>query len=171
MVKKQSQYTQAGGNSENAVVLQYMPLARKAAWRYTGRGAEYEDLVQEAFIALKNLIRHYNETSPRQPLSLYLWYRLPAKIRDAAEKMRRGRDHDSLEQKQEEAGFDIPFNDANYAFLELLECLNPDEQKLARRLAAGYTQAELARGMSITQQAVSRRVGLLRRKVRSALCR
>lgn len=169
MVEKQHQNTGTKVSGENAVVLQYMPLARKAAWRYTGRGAEYDDLVQEAFIALKGLVRRYNESRPSQPLSLYLWYRLPAKIRDAAEKMRRGQDHESLEQKQEEVGFDVPFNDANYAFLELLECLDPDEQKLARGLAAGYTQAELARGLSVTQQAVSRRVAVLRRKIRSAL--
>lgn len=167
--EKMQQNSLAVPSAKDAQALRYMPLVRKIAWRYTGRGAEYEDLVQEAFIALWQLIARYETDRPPQPLGLYLWYRLPAKVRDRAEKLRRAGDHDSLDQKQEEAGFDVPFTDANYAFLELLECLSPDEQRLARALASGWTQAETGRAFHITQQAVSCRVAGLRKKVRSVL--
>ncbi|MGI6076143.1 MAG: sigma-70 family RNA polymerase sigma factor [Pyramidobacter sp.] len=163
------QDTIATTSMKGALALRYMPLARKIAWRYTGRGAEYEDLLQEAFIELYRLIGRYQSNRPPQTLSLYLWYRLPAKVRDRAEKLRRSSDHDSLEQKYEEAGFDVPFSDANYALFELLECLSPDEQKLARALASGWTQAEVGQALRISQQAVSRRVAGLRKKIRSAL--
>jgi RNA polymerase sigma-70 factor (ECF subfamily) len=36
--------------SADEIALAYMPLGRKVAWSYAGRGAEYEDLVQEAFM-------------------------------------------------------------------------------------------------------------------------
>ena len=34
----------------------YAPLVRSVAWRYAGRGAEFEDLVQEGCLALIVLI-------------------------------------------------------------------------------------------------------------------
>jgi len=44
-------------DSENgALLLSYGPLVRSVARRYSGRGAEYEDLIQEGYLALMSLI-------------------------------------------------------------------------------------------------------------------
>lgn len=92
----------------NETALRFLPLAKKIAWQYTGRGAEYEDLVQEGMIALFELVRRYDEERPPQRLSLFIWYRLRGRVRDAAARLRRDGAHDSLEQKFEDDGFDVP---------------------------------------------------------------
>lgn len=153
----------------NETALRFLPLAKKIAWQYTGRGAEYEDLVQEGMIALFELVRRYDEERPPQRLSLFIWYRLRGRVRDAAVRLRRDGAHDSLEQKFEDDGFDVPYEEGRYAVFELLESLPPRERELARGLASGLTQKELARRCAISQQAVSKRVRCLRDKVRRAL--
>ena len=157
--------------SADEIALAYMPLGRKVAWSYAGRGAEYEDLVQEAFLALRELAaRHENGDHPEQSLGLYIWFRLRGKVRDAAARLRSAALHDSLEQRREDDGFDVPFEESSYAVFDLLEGLSPDEQRLARGLARGVTQKEFAREFSISQQGVSKRIGRLREKLRSSMC-
>lgn len=153
----------------NEIALRFLPLAKKIAWQYTGRGAEYEDLVQEGMIALFELVRRYDEERPAQRLSLFVWYRLRGRVRDAAARLRRDGAHDSLEQKFEDDGFDVPCEEGSYAVFDLLESLPPPERELALGLASGLTQKELARRCAVSQQAVSKRVCRLRDKVRRTL--
>ena len=44
------------------LVRQYLPLARRLAWRYAGRGEPFEDLVQVASLGLLNAARRYDES-------------------------------------------------------------------------------------------------------------
>ena len=149
--------------------LAYMPLARKVAWSYAGNGAEYEDLVQEGYIALRELVIRHERERPDQSLGLYIWCRLRGRIRDAASRLRRASAHDSLEQKHEDDGFDVAFNDASIGVFELLEGLSSDERRLATGLYKGATQKELAARFAISQQSVSKRIGRLREKLRVSL--
>ena len=149
--------------------LAYMPLARRLARNYAGNGAEYEDLVQEGFIALRALVARHEQERPDQSLGLYLWYRLRGCVRDAAARLRRASAHDSLEQKREDDGFDVAFEDTSIGVFELLQSLSPDERRLARGLYAGATQKELASRLAVSQQSVSKRIGRLREKVRASL--
>ena len=70
------------------IVESYTPLVKATACRYQGRGADYEDLVQEGYLALLFLI-------PKCPdmkwLAHFLKNNLPGIVRDAAVRMRRGR--------------------------------------------------------------------------------
>ena len=43
--------------TEDELIEKYAPMVMATARRYAGRGAEYEDLVQEGFLALLILIR------------------------------------------------------------------------------------------------------------------
>lgn len=86
------------------IVDSYTPLVRATARRYEGRGADYEDLVQEGYLALLILI-------PKCPdmkwLAHFLKNNLPGLVRDAAARMRRGRaqgDEVLLEEIEETAG-------------------------------------------------------------------
>jgi RNA polymerase sigma-B factor len=45
----------------DALVTRYLPLARKLAWRYVGRGEPIDDLVQVASLGLVNAARRYDE--------------------------------------------------------------------------------------------------------------
>ena len=148
--------------------LKFMPLARRLARMYAGRGAEYDDLAQEGFIALRALAQRWYAERPAQSLNLYVWNRLRGMMRDAAERLRRGSLHDSLDEKLEVGGFDLPDSDG-FAEFDLLESLPPGDRELALKLAGGATQKDLAAADGISQQAVSKRVAALRRKLRAAL--
>lgn len=47
-------------SASDALVQRHMPLAKKLAWRYAGRGEPYEDLVQVASVGLLNAARRYD---------------------------------------------------------------------------------------------------------------
>ena len=64
----------------------YAPLVRSVAWRYAGRGVEFEDLVQEGCLALLVLIPRCQD---RRWLARYLKTNLPGYVRDAAARMRK----------------------------------------------------------------------------------
>ena len=46
------------------LVRRYLPLARRLAWRYAGRGEPFEDLVQVASLGLLNAAKRYDESRP-----------------------------------------------------------------------------------------------------------
>ena len=72
----------------NDLLVKFTPLVRATAFRYTGRGAEFEDLLQEGYLALIILIRRCTD---RQWLAAYLLNRLPGYVRAAASRIRGGR--------------------------------------------------------------------------------
>ena len=67
------------------LVMNYTPLVKVTAYRYQGRGAEYEDLIQEGYLALLILIPKCKDF---KWLPYFLKSRLPGYVRTAAEKLR-----------------------------------------------------------------------------------
>ena len=146
----------------------YAPLVRSVAWRYAGRGADFEDLVQEGNLALIVLI-------PRCPdkrwLARYLKVNLPGFVRDAAARMRRHAAHGGGAMT-EELEATLGKNEERYEETELRETLERlltrEELDITQALMEGFTQAEIARGLGVTQQAVAARVKKIRAKLRGA---
>ena len=101
------------------IAREYTPLVKAAAAKYQGRGAEYEDLVQEGYMALVILVPQCRD---RQWLPLFLRNRVPYHVRDAAARLR-GRANDGgevlLEAIEETAGAE----DEKYGEAELRETL------------------------------------------------
>jgi DNA-directed RNA polymerase specialized sigma24 family protein len=137
-----------------------------------GRGAEFEDLEQEACLAMLDLIPRCPEGVP---LALHLIRQLPGRVRRSAERLRRqslggalfGPDLDDLAEV-----LPCPRESRIAQAVEaadLLERLAPEERALALRLAAGDSQGEIARDRGVTQQAVSARIRRLRARVAAAL--
>ena len=73
------------GGDLGGLLLSYTPLVRATAHRYMGRGAEFDDLVQEGYLALLLLIPRCGD---REWLPLFLKSRLPGYVRAAAKKTR-----------------------------------------------------------------------------------
>ena len=145
---------------------QYMPLVKATARRYEGRGAEYEDLVQEGCVALLRLL-------PACPdpkwLAAWLNSRLPGCVRAAAARLRDPRargvtDLEELEEVVSDGQADGEFAECEFA-ASLEPLLEPQELALVRTLLDGGTQSEAARGLGITQQAVAARLRKLRRRL------
>ena len=151
------------------IAARYTPLVRAAAKRYQGRGAEFEDLVQEGYLALILLT---GKCRNMKWLPLFLKKRLPAAVRDAAARIRRTCpcfDGPPVEEIEETHGGD----DENYSESELREtlrrALSPAELDITQALMEGFTQREIARALGISQQAVAARLKIIRRKLKEVI--
>ena len=154
-------------DDRDRLLLAFRPLARSLARRYAGRGAEFEDLEQEAYLAMMDLM-------PRCPvgrvLAAHLVRHLPGRVRRAAERLRRplapvwwGPDLDDLEEL-----LPCPASGRIAERVEaadLLERMNEEDRGLALRLADGETQAEIAGSLGISQQALSARLRRMRARL------
>lgn len=75
----------------NDLALAFRPLALKMAAKYAGRGAEFDDLLQEGLLALDILVSQWEameEEEREEELSVYVAKRFPGRVRDAAERSR-----------------------------------------------------------------------------------
>lgn len=155
-------------NEMELLLTKYTPLVKATAALYKGRHAEYEDLVQEGYVALMILIPKCKD---RQWLSAFLKNHLPGYIRAAAR--RQGwkwhtkicRISDDIEESLTDDGRDDIHNS-----LEIREmlgaALSKEERDLVTALASGSTHSELAEQLSMTRQGVSAKVERIRKKLK-----
>ena len=142
----------------------FQPLVKATARRYEGRGAEFDDLVQEGYVALLELIPKCGDPGK---LPLYLKERLPARVRAAA---RREWRHNGLSLEDIEGTGEEPADLEEPSFPDpLVETLGQKEKKIADLLTEGYTQKEISEQFGISQQAVSARVKKMRQKLQPML--
>ena len=142
----------------------FQPLVKATARRYEGRGAEFDDLVQEGYVALLELIPRCGEPGK---LPLYLKERLPARVRAAA---RREWRHNGLSLEDIEGTGEEPADLEEPSFPDpLVETLGQKEKKIAELLTEGFTQKEISEQFGISQQAVSARVKKMRQKLQPML--
>lgn len=154
-----------------ALVRQFAPLVRRVARRYEGRGAEREDLEQEGYVALIVIARRYGV----KEMARRLKRRLPGYVRDAAAKLWRPASLVSLSVDGEDGGPslsdllpDARAEDEVTAFelMDALERFLPREDLiLARALADGMTQAEIAALTGESRATVGRRIARVRRRL------
>lgn len=159
---KETNYNHA--EMEN-LLTQYTPLVKALAAHYKGRGAEYDDLVQEGYLALLRLIPKCGD---RQWLAAFLKNHLPGYVRNAAERQRR---------KENISGLDEDFDDflpdersreerGEFELDEtLVRALTEAELDIARLLLDGRTQRELAEKLEVSQQAVGAKIRRIRNKL------
>ncbi|PIE55209.1 MAG: hypothetical protein CSA35_01895 [Dethiosulfovibrio peptidovorans] len=144
--------------------MNYLPLIKKTAGRYSGRGAEWEDLLSQGFCEVLDLIVRCPEGTP---LPLYMSNMLPGRVRDVARRLRRQASHDRLDVLAE-AGVE-PHDQRPYYSPQLLLTgidLTPGERELIDCLLDGDTQREIAQMLGCTQQNVSYMVRKLQKKLR-----
>ena len=158
-----------GAAQAREIVDSYPPQVRATARRYEGRGADYEDLVQEGYLALLILI-------PKCPdmkwLAHFLKNNLPGLVRDAAARMRRGRaqgDEVLLEEIEETAGAEEEgYREAELRAI-LFRVLTPEELDLTQALLEGFKQREIAENLGVSQQAVAARLRKIRDKLKGII--
>ena len=149
------------------LIAKYEPLVKATAKRYAGRGAEYEDLVQEGYLALLILTE---KCTDKEWLTAFIARRLPGYVRTAAQRLR------GLRRVTNFADFDTaadrvidPSEIERRLLFEILEILRrklrPGEFILARDAMDGWTQNDLASKYDISQQAVSARMKKIRAKL------
>lgn len=153
--------------TEDELIEKYTPMVKATARRYAGRGAEYEDLMQEGFLALLILIRKCND---KKWLTAYIAKRLPGYVRTAAQKQR------GLRSKACFVDFEIipeivfdPLEEDRRKIVEVIhiikKILSPDEYFIVRDVLEGWSQSDLAEKYDISQQAVSARMKKIRAKL------
>ena len=150
--------------------MNYTPLVKVTAYRYQGRGAEYEDLIQEGYLALLILIPKCKDL---KWLPYFLKSRLPGYVRTAAEKLRGRRRTPEVELEDVEGVLSDSKSDIERSEEELRDLLERTltraELDLTQALLEGFKQKELASLLNITQQAVSARLRAIRNKLKPVM--
>lgn len=153
--------------TKEELIAKYGPLAKASARRYAGRGAEYEDLLQEAYLALLIL---NEKCSDKEWLTAFIANRLPGYVRNAARKLR------GLRSKTNIMDFEFlpeiiidPSEEERRMLFEIIYIIKkkllPGEFIMVREVMDGWTQSELAGKHDITQQAVCARLKKIRAKL------
>ena len=139
----------------------FRPLVTATARRYAGRGAEFDDLVQEGYLALLELVPRCGDP---ERLPLFLKNRLPARVRAAARREWRQQcvPLEDMEGTPEEPSV---FVEPSFPDRALEECLCGEDRELVILLAGGFSQKEAAERFGITQQAVSARLRMVRKRL------
>lgn len=147
------------------LLTKFSPLVKATAARYEGRGAEYDDLVQEGYLALMALIPKCRD---EKWLAAFLKSRLPGYVRAAAWRMR-GRGDSQLDEESESFLPDERSGNerGEVELKELLaRTLTAEELDLVQALLEGFSQTELAELMEVSQQAVNAKVRKIKDKLR-----
>jgi RNA polymerase sigma factor (sigma-70 family) len=151
-------------DSENILVA-FRPLVEATARRFCGKGASSEDLVQEGYLAMMDLLPKCRN---RKFLAKFLKDRLPARVRTAARREWRLSDREKEFDPEDfpdlSANDEIPWTQWAAEVL-----LDERDREIIRRLAEGSTQKEIAGDIGLTQQAVSFRVGQIRSVIRKTI--
>lgn len=153
---------------------QYTPLVKATAWRYRKYkkyGVETEDLVQEGYMALSELILQCRD---RNQLAGFLKNRLPGYVRAAAEKLKLkwGEDgEDVIDRLDDETEYYVPdeTNDDKLDELELddicVRALSGRHLKIVRLLLKGYTRRDIAEELNISHQAVNSTIAKIKKRL------
>ncbi|MFA0888193.1 MAG: sigma-70 family RNA polymerase sigma factor [Synergistales bacterium] len=145
------------------IVRDFKPLVKAAARQYKGRGAEFDDLCQEGSLAVLRLLPRCTK---EEHVALFLRMAVKRAVRDAARRLRWKEHPVDLEPYEDLAApedlvavFDEPME------IELLlrKISSAQDRLIVMRLAEGATQGEIAAELGLTQQAVSARLGPIRR--------
>ena len=152
------------------LVMNYTPLVKVTAYRYQGRGAEYEDLMQEGYLALLLLIPQCKDL---KWLPYFLKSRLPGYVRTAAERLRGRKRTPEVGLEDVEGVLSDSKSSRTRSESELHDLLERTltkaELDLTQALLEGFTQKELASFLNITQQAVSARLRVIRDKLKPVI--
>ncbi|MDL2299029.1 sigma-70 family RNA polymerase sigma factor [Synergistaceae bacterium OttesenSCG-928-D05] len=151
--------------SYNGIVMAFTPLVLRTAKRYMGKGAEFEDLRQEGYRALLELIPKCKDF---KWLPFFLKTRLPGKIRDAAVKLRWKEGHNPLDVYEEVIPECESELERRRRELEdmLDRVLSEEERDIVQALLEGFTLREIGEVLGITGQSVYLRVRKIREKLR-----
>ena len=159
------------GGELGVMVLSYAPLVKATAHRYEGRGADFEDLVQEGFMALLVLIPKCKEI---KWLPLFLRNRLPGYVRAAAARMRNQTgngdvcDLECIEEIISDSESTSKIESCELR--ELLErTLSQEELDITQALIEGFTQKDIAEITGVSQQAVSQKLRKIRNKLKKVI--
>jgi RNA polymerase sigma factor (sigma-70 family) len=153
---------------EEKILRDYFDYIKKIAWRYAGRGAEVEDLEQEASMGLITLAR---KCPPNEKLSNYIRKRLPGQVRDAAHRYRYPDLHCELTEAHKEA-IPAPKKHIPIDFIDLLERnFSESDLFIIWALSWGCTQKEIAEKLNKTQQSIHYRLTKIRKHLQDLLRR
>ncbi len=147
------------------VLVAFRPLVLATARRFQGRGASFEDLVQEGYCAMLELL-------PRRPkgksLAGYLKSRLPARVRTAAAREWRRYNAEGETDMETIVESSQPPR-VSLARVVIDETLKDHEADLVELLEQGFSQCDAAEILGVTQQAVSARLVKIRKRLRGPL--
>ncbi|KUK99550.1 MAG: Sigma-70 family RNA polymerase sigma factor [Synergistales bacterium 54_9] len=143
------------------VLKKFRPLVEATARRFADNGADFDDLVQEGYLAIMELLPRCRN---KKFLPKFLKLRVTARVKARASKWWRPfKRSDEFDPERHSPAYleELPWT------RWVAEGVLPERDcRIVRLLEAGFTQQEIAEDLGLTQQAVSFRVGRIREKLK-----
>lgn len=148
------------GQEYEDVLMKFRPLVEATARRFADHGADFDDLVQEGYLAIMELLPRCRN---RKFLPMFLKLRVTARVKVRASKWWRSfKRSDEFDPEKHSPAYEEELPWTRW----VAEGALPERDcRIVRLLEAGFTQQEIAEAEGITQQAVSFRVGSIRKKL------
>jgi len=143
------------------VLKKFRPLVEATARRFADNGADFDDLVQEGYLAIMELLPRCRN---KKFLPKFLKLRVTARVKARANKWWKPfKRSDEFDPERHSPAYveELPWT------RWVAEGVLPERDcRIVRLLEAGFTQQEIAEDLGLTQQAVSFRVGRIRKKLK-----
>lgn len=159
-----------GRLTEDIAVCKFEALIRKIAKRYTGGGAEYDDLVQAGMEAAATALRGHEDD---EGVLRYLQIKIVGGIQDAAKKFRR-------QARFSKVPFDVIAETSGISeeecfgdwksrektmFEKISVCLTEEEMRVTWLLYNGISKRQIAQMLQISHTAAGKRADKIRQKL------
>jgi len=152
----------------------FRKLIIATARRYANSREDFEDLVQEGYVALLELLGDGMKEKLERAGDLmdYVRKRLPGIVRTKARKLWKSREEAKYDFKEEFENVADPRAIKDFDLLDfkiLLESTLKKDMEILKYALAGKTQKQIGEILGMTQQAISKKMKTVREKVKEAL--
>ena len=152
----------------------FSKLIIATARKYANSREDFEDLVQEGHLALLELLESGMKEKLERAGELmdYVRKRLPGMMRTKARRLWKYREEAKYNFKEEFENVSDPRAIRDFDLLDFrmfLENAVKKDMEILRHVLAGKTQKQIGEILGMTQQAISKRVKMMREKIKEAL--
>ncbi|AER67540.1 RNA polymerase sigma factor, sigma-70 family [Thermovirga lienii DSM 17291] len=152
----------------------FSKLIIATARRYANSREDFEDLVQEGHLALLELLKGRTQEKIKKTGELmdYVKKRLPGMMRSKARKLWKYREESKYDFKEEFENISDPRAISDFEIVDFrmfLENILKKDVEILRHFLAGKTQQQIGEILGMTQQAISKKMKIMKEKIKEAL--
>lgn len=158
----------------NEIIIRFNPLIRSAVEKYLGdvffTNSDWDDLYQEATIALYNAVMSYDMTQSEVTFGLYAKICLNNSLNSALRRRKRQLAADKTQLYDNDAySFDNILDDANLLMKRIEDILSPFEKIVFRLFIHGASNSSIAEALDKPEKSIDNAVYRIRKKLAEKL--
>lgn len=153
----------------------FSKLIYAVAKRYANSREDFEDLVQEGYVALMELLKSdvMEKLKKHEELASYVKNRLPAMVREKAKKLWRYAAETRYDFREEWEQIEDPRVLREFEIVDILTALEKmvkKDMQIIKYMLQGKNQKEIGQILGMSQQAISKKLNNIKTLAKDLLC-